>query len=88
MTVTSKEKEERHVNALAHSFIFWIALIMALISLYILPTVIAIVRGVEGLGWIVVLNLLPTGVGWLAALIAALGMPRREPPPAPPDWTR
>jgi len=87
MTVTSKEKEERHVNALAHSFIFWIALIMALISLYILPTVIAIVRGVEGLGWIVVLNLLPTGIGWLAALIAALGLPRREPPLAPPDWT-
>lgn len=71
------------MNALAHSYLFWIALIMVLLALYILPSVIAAIRGVQGLGWIVLLNLLPTGVGWLAALIAALALPRRERPTTP-----
>ena len=66
------------MNALAHSFIFWVALIWLLVALYILPSVIAVVRGVENLGWIVVINLLPTGIGWLAALIGALLLPRRQ----------
>jgi hypothetical protein len=68
------------MNALAHSYLFWIALILGLLGLYILPSVIAAIRGVEGLGWIIVINLLPTGIGWLAALIGALALPRREPP--------
>jgi hypothetical protein len=67
------------VNALAHSYFFWIFLIFGLLGLYILPSVIAAIRGVEGLGWIIVINLLPTGIGWLAALIAALLLPCREP---------
>ncbi len=73
------------MNALAHSYFFWIFLTSGLLGLYILPSVIAAIRGVEGLGWIIVINLLPTGVGWLAALIAALMLPGREPltPPAP-----
>jgi hypothetical protein len=70
------------MNALANSGFFWIALILALLGLYILPSVIAIIRGVDGVGWIIVINLLPTGVGWLAALIGALMLPRRQPPPA------
>jgi hypothetical protein len=60
------------MNALAHSGLFWATLIMGLCALYILPTVIAAIRGVPGLGWIIVINLLPTGIGWLAALIAAV----------------
>lgn len=71
------------MDVLAHSFLFWAALIMALLALYILPTLIAVIRGTENLGWIIVINLLPTGVGWLAALIAALALPRREPPTRP-----
>jgi hypothetical protein len=71
------------MNALANSYFFWIALILVLLGLYILPSVIAIIRGVEGVGWIIVINLLPTGVGWLAALIGALLLPRRQPPPYP-----
>jgi hypothetical protein len=67
------------MNALANSYFFWIALILVLLGLYILPSVIAIIRGVEGLGWIIVINLLPTGVGWFAALIGALMLPRRLP---------
>lgn len=79
------------MNALAHSYFFWIFLIFGLLGLYILPSVIAAIRGVEGLGWIIVINLLPAGVGWLAALIAALLLPGREPltPPVPfPHGTR
>ena len=71
------------MNALAHSYFFWIALILVLFGLYILPSVIAAIRGVEGLGWIIVINLLPTGIGWFAALIGALMLPRRQPPPVP-----
>ena len=66
------------MNAMAHSYFFWIFLIFGLLGLYILPSVIAAIRGVEGLGWIIVINLLPPGVGWLAALVAALMLPRRE----------
>ena len=65
------------MSVLAHSYLFWIALIVGLLALYVMPSVIAAIRGVEGLGWIIVINLLPTGVGWLAALIAALALPRR-----------
>jgi hypothetical protein len=42
-----------------------------------------LIRGVQGLGWIIVINLIPTGVGWLAALIGALMLPRGEPAPSP-----
>jgi Superinfection immunity protein len=49
-------------------------------ALYILPRVIAAIRGVPGLGWIILINLLPTGVGWLAAFIAAVALPRRAAP--------
>lgn len=75
------------MQVLAHSFLFWVALIMALLALYILPALIAAIRGTENLGWIIVINLLPTGIGWLAALIAALALPRREPRPIPPNGT-
>lgn len=68
------------MNAIATSYVFWTALIVGLLALYILPTVIAAVRGVQGIGWIVVINLLPTGVGWLAALIAALALPSGRKP--------
>ena len=75
------------MNALANSYLFWIALILALLGLYILPSVIAIIRGVEGVGWIIVINLLPTGVGWLAALIGALMLPRRQSPSVPSSYS-
>jgi hypothetical protein len=66
------------MSALAHSYIFWIALIFGLLALYVLPSVIAVIRKVEGLGWVIVINLVPTGIGWPAALIAALVLPRRD----------
>jgi len=66
------------MNALANSPLFWGALIAGLLVLYVLPSVIGSIRQVEGLGWLIVINLVPTGVGWLAAMVLAFGLPRRE----------
>jgi hypothetical protein len=68
------------MNSLANSSVFWVALIAGLLVLYILPSLIGAIRRVEGLGWLIVINLLPTGIGWLAAMILAVMLPRREPP--------
>jgi hypothetical protein len=81
------------MNVLANSYIFWIGLILGLLALYVLPSVIAAIRNVEGLGWVIVINLVPTGIGWPAALIAALVLPRRParpllPPPPGADYSR
>jgi hypothetical protein len=69
---------EEQMNALANSPLFWGALIAGLLVLYVLPSVIGAIRQVEGLGWLIVINLVPTGVGWLAAMVLAFGLPRRE----------
>jgi hypothetical protein len=68
------------MNALAQSPLFWGGLIAGLVLLYILPTLIGIARKVEDLGLLIFINLLPTGVGWLAAMVMAFVLPRREPP--------
>jgi hypothetical protein len=61
---------------IADSWFFWLAIIDGLAAVYILPTVIAIARQVEGLGLVICLNTIP--VGWPAALILACLMPRKE----------
>jgi hypothetical protein len=72
------------VNILASSPGFWGVLIVGLLVLYILPSLIGVVRRVEGLGWLIVVNLIPTGVGWLAAMVLAFMLPRRDPQTAHP----
>jgi len=62
--------------ALANSPVFWIALITALAALYALPTVIGLVRNVENLAMVVILNLFP--IGWPAALVVACMMPHKD----------
>lgn len=75
----------QHVmNELSNSMLFWLALILGLLLIYIVPSLIATIRRVDGLGWIIVINLLPTGVGWLAALVLALALPGRRARPAQP----
>jgi Superinfection immunity protein len=70
---------EEQMNALAQNPLFWGALIAGLLVLYVLPSVIGAIRKVEGLGWLIVINLIPTGIGWLAAMVMAFALPRREP---------
>jgi hypothetical protein len=74
------------VNTLTQSPFFWAALIGGLLVLYVLPSVIGAIRKVEGLGWLVIVNLIPTGIGWLAAMVLAFMLPRREPPPVYPQY--
>jgi hypothetical protein len=64
--------------------LFWGALIAGLLILCILPSLIGAIRMVEGLGWLVVVNLIPTGVGWLSAMVLAFMLPHREPSMAYP----
>jgi hypothetical protein len=72
-------------TAIADSPLFWLAIIGGLAALYLLPVVIGAIRHVEGLGWIIVVNLLP--MGRPAALLLACTMPHRE-PPEPYYWER
>ena len=73
------------MHALAQSPLFWGGLIAGLALLYVLPSLIGAIRKVENLGLLIFLNLLPTGVGWLAALVMAFIMPRKE--PSAPQFT-
>jgi hypothetical protein len=73
------------MTVLANSPVFWFVLIAGLVALYILPSLIGAIRKVEGLGWLVVINLLPTGVGWLAALVMAFMLPAKDKPLAYPQ---
>ena len=75
------------MNALAQSSLFWGALIAGLLVVYLLPSLIGAIRHVEGLGWLVAFNVLVPGVGWLAGMILACTLPRRELPVAyPPGY--
>jgi hypothetical protein len=69
------------MQALADSYPFWILLFAVLVIVYLLPTLIAMIRGVDQLALVFLVNLIGglTGVGWLAAMILAFG-PRRLPP--------
>jgi len=67
-------------TALANSAAFWLAIFGGLAVLYLLPILIGVIRHAEELWLIVFLTVLPTGVGWPAALVLAFAMPRREPP--------
>lgn len=72
------------MKVLADSPVLWVPLIAGLLMLYILPSLIGAIRKVEGLGWVIVVNLIPTGIGWLAAMVLAIMLPRRDPPTAYP----
>ena len=52
----------------ANSWAFWIRLTGALAVLYVLPTLIGVLRHVESLALVVILNLFP--IAWPAALVA------------------
>lgn len=64
----------------AQSPLFWLALTLIVVGLYVLPTVIALFRQVDDIGLVVAINFIggPTGVGWLAALILSIFLNTRE----------
>ena len=75
------------MQGLADSYAFWVLLFLALPVVYLLPTLIGLIRGVERLPLVFLVNLIgaPTGIGWVAAMILAFG-PRRF--PRGPAWAR
>jgi hypothetical protein len=62
--------------AVANSPVFWAALIAGLAFLYVLPIVIGLIRHIDGIAFVVILNCFP--IAWPAALVAACVMPRKE----------
>lgn len=76
------------MQALANSAAFWVLLILVLCAFYLLPTVIGVVRRVDRLALVFLVNLIggTTGVGWLAALILAFGPRRLSPVPPSATW--
>ncbi len=78
-------RETGVMRDLANSYAFWIFVFVALVAIYLLPTLIGMVRNVDRLALVFLVNLIgaPTGIGWLAAMILAFG-PRRVSPE--PQW--
>jgi Superinfection immunity protein len=77
------------MQALANSLAFWLFAFLTIVVVYLLPTLIGLIRRVDRLALVFLVNLIgaPTGVGWLAAMILAFG-PRRVPdPPSVPMYT-
>ncbi len=78
------------MRALADSSAFWVLLVVTVVAVYLLPTLVGLIRRVDALALVFLVNLIaaPTVIGWAAAMILAFG-PRRLPPdptwPAYPD---
>jgi hypothetical protein len=69
------------MQALADNPAFWVLLFAVLAVVYLLPTLIALIRGTDAVALVFLVNLIGglSGVGWLGAMILAFG-PRRLPP--------
>jgi hypothetical protein len=72
------------MQGLANSCAFWVLLFAVLVVVYLLPTLVGLIRGVDRMALVFLVNLIgaPTGIGRVAAMILAFG-PRRLPPHAP-----
>ena len=66
------------MQGLANSYAFWVLLFAVFAAAYLLPTLIGLIRGVDRMALVFLVNLIgaPTGIGWIAAMILAFG-PRR-----------
>jgi T4 superinfection immunity protein len=64
--------------------VFWFVVFDVIATVFLLPTLVAVIRGTDGLALVFLVNLIgaSTGIGWLAAMI--LACEPRKIPPAPP----
>jgi hypothetical protein len=69
-------------NTLAQNPLFWSTLIAGLLVLYILSSVMGAIRKVGGLEWVIVVNFIPTGIGWWPPWSWPSRPDLREPPAA------
>jgi hypothetical protein len=63
-------------QAVANSSVFWVLLLGGLAAGYALPTIIALIRHVESIATVLILNLFP--LAWPAALVMACMLPRKD----------
>lgn len=68
------------MSALADNGAFWAALLVLVVVLYLLPTLVGLIRGVDGLALVFLVNLIggTALIGWPAAMILAFGPRRRS----------
>jgi hypothetical protein len=83
----ARMSENGVIQGLADSYAFWVVLFLALVVVYLLPTLVGLIRGVDRMALVFLVNLIgsPSGIGWVAAMIIAFG-PRRL--PRGPAWPR
>lgn len=62
----------------ADSAWFWVLLFAVIAAVYVLPTVTAIIRQVESIASVVIMNCFP--IAWPAALLLAIMLPRKDNP--------
>ncbi|WUH97691.1 superinfection immunity protein [Spirillospora sp. NBC_00431] len=69
------------MTTLQNSIYFWLALIGLLAFLAVLPTLVALARGVDDIAIIMLFNAIccTTVFGWPIALILAIRWPRHDP---------
>jgi hypothetical protein len=80
-------REELSMGALANSGALWVLAFLALSLIYLLPTLVGLIRRVDRLALVFLVNMIGglTGIGWLGAMILAFG-PRRR-PATPVAWS-
>jgi hypothetical protein len=75
------------MDTLDNSGVLWVLIFLALAIVFLLPTLVGLIRRVDRLGLVFLVNVVGglTGIGWLAAMILAFG-PRRPITP-PVHWS-
>jgi hypothetical protein len=75
------------MSALDYSGALWVLVFLALAIVFLLPTLVGLIRRVDRLALVFLVNVVGglTGIGWLAAMILAFG-PRR-PSARPVQWS-
>ncbi len=81
------ERGVLQVNELANNAIFWFLAFIVSGALFLLPTFVGLIRGVDALALVFLVNLIgaPVVIGWPAALILAFGPRRSQPTRLAPD---
>ena len=71
-----------------NSIFFWLGAIALLVFLAVLPTLIALIRGADDIGHIILINAICCAIGfaWPVALYAAIAWPRRDAHLAHPSY--
>jgi hypothetical protein len=75
------------MGALNNSGALWVLIFLALAIVFLLPTLVGLIRRVDRLALVFVVNVIGglTGIGWLAAMILAFGP--RGPTARPVQWS-